>query len=203
MQTFILRGVPFTITVTFCILGAHDVLCFLLEWLTKLPDITPFLQISQNLLILYTSLPPCSSFSKHGYYNTLTVPMQVRFTDILFVLQNISSSLLFHGYPNLTVIVFVIHAFLKFARRRTHPSSVTPKSILNRAVSSTPKSKMLRQRIRNKPVHYSRLDIPRSFRRCIPSVPSVIPSLNDSTLSFCIMRRTTYNAVFCPKRRVA
>lgn len=41
-------------------LGAQVRLVFLLEWLTRLPDIMPLLQTSQNLAILYTSLPTVS-----------------------------------------------------------------------------------------------------------------------------------------------
>jgi hypothetical protein len=48
-------GVPFTTTRTFCVFGDQNVLVFLLEWLTLLPDMVPFLQISQILPIPHTS----------------------------------------------------------------------------------------------------------------------------------------------------
>ena len=49
MHTFIRRAFPLTITRTLCTLGAQMRWLLRLEWLTLLPFIVPFSQISQNL----------------------------------------------------------------------------------------------------------------------------------------------------------
>ena len=56
VQTLIFCGLPSTTTCTVWIFGAQLRFVLRLEWLTKLPDMTPFLQTSQNLPIQSTSL---------------------------------------------------------------------------------------------------------------------------------------------------
>ena len=51
VHTFIFLGVPLTMTLTRCTLGAQIRLVFLLEWLTRLPLIAPLPHTSQNLPI--------------------------------------------------------------------------------------------------------------------------------------------------------
>ena len=57
VQTFILIGRPLTVTCTVCMFGAQLRLVLRFEWLTRLPDIVPFLQTSQYLPM--ERPPPC------------------------------------------------------------------------------------------------------------------------------------------------
>ena len=52
VQACILLTVPSTLAFTFCRLGNHLVLVFILEWLTLLPLKVPFPQMSHFLLII-------------------------------------------------------------------------------------------------------------------------------------------------------
>jgi len=63
VQTDMRRGVPSTITRTFCVFGAHVRRVFRFEWLTLLPYFTPFWQTSQNFPIFdYTSFKAIRAF---------------------------------------------------------------------------------------------------------------------------------------------